>query len=144
MTEPSQELTGINAVARMLDITPRTLRFYEDKGLITPCRVGAIRVYTRREIARMRLILRGKRLGFTLRDIVEFLDLYDADPQHVEQMRALAQRCRQRIDRLAAQQEAIAETLEELEKIEGEALARVAKPVRRRAVPAADAPPREL
>jgi DNA-binding transcriptional MerR regulator len=144
MTEPSQDLTGINQVARMLDITPRTLRFYEDKGLITPCRVGAIRVYTRREIARMRLILRGKRLGFTLRDIVEFLDLYDADPQHVEQMRALAQRCRKRIDRLAAQQEAIAETLEELEKIEREALARVAKPVRRRAVAAADAPPREL
>jgi DNA-binding transcriptional MerR regulator len=144
MTEPSQELTGINQVARMLDITPRTLRFYEDKGLITPCRVGAIRVYTRREIARMRLILRGKRLGFTLRDIVEFLDLYDADPQHVEQMRALAERCRQRIDRLAAQQEAIAETLEELEKIEREALARVAKPVRRRAVAAAAAPPGEL
>ncbi len=144
MTEPSQELTGINQVARMLDITPRTLRFYEDKGLITPCRVGAIRVYTRREIARMRLILRGKRLGFTLRDIVEFLDLYDADPQHVEQMRALAERCRQRIDRLAAQQEAIAETLEELEKIEREALARVVKPVRRRAVAAAAAPPGEL
>lgn len=144
MTEPSQDLTGINDVARMLDITPRTLRFYEDKGLITPCRVGAIRVYTRREIARMRLILRGKRLGFTLRDIVEFLDLYDADPQHVEQMRALAERCRQRIDRLAAQQEAIAETLEELEKIEHEALARVAKPTRRRAVATPDASPREL
>ncbi|TPG54124.1 MerR family transcriptional regulator [Sphingomonas glacialis] len=132
MDEPLEDLTGINAVAEMLDITPRTLRFYEDKGLITPCRVGAIRVYTRREIARMRLILRGKRLGFTLRDIVEFLDLYDADPQHVEQMRALAQRCRQRIDRLAAQQEAIAETLAELEKIEREALERVPKPRRPR------------
>lgn len=142
MKEPMQDLTGINAVARMLDITPRTLRFYEDKGLITPCRVGAIRVYTRREIARMRLILRGKRLGFTLRDIVEFLDLYDADPQHVEQMRALAQRCRQRIDRLAAQQEAIAETLVELEKIEREALARVPKPRRPRAVVRSDAAPR--
>lgn len=127
MNEAVKDLTGINEVARLLDITPRTLRFYEDKGLITPCRVGSTRVYTRREIARMRLILRGKRLGFTLRDIVEFLDLYDADPQHVEQMRALAQRCRQRIDRLAAQQDAIAETMIELEKIEREALARVPK-----------------
>ena len=143
MKEPMQDLTGINEVARMLDITPRTLRFYEDKGLITPCRVGAIRVYTRREIARMRLILRGKRLGFTLRDIVEFLDLYDTDPQHVEQMRALAQRCRQRIDRLAAQQEAIAETLVELEKIEREALARVPKPRRPRVVLSSEAAPRE-
>uniref|UniRef100_UPI0035CB1A37 MerR family transcriptional regulator n=1 Tax=uncultured Sphingomonas sp. TaxID=158754 RepID=UPI0035CB1A37 len=119
------DMTGINEVARMLDITPRTLRFYEDKGLITPCRVGTIRVYTRREIARMRLILRGKRLGFSLRDIVEFLNLYDADPQHVEQMRALAERCRRRIDDLAAQQAAIAETLAELEKIEREALDRI-------------------
>ena len=68
---------------------PRTLRFYEDKGLIEPRRVGTTRVYTRREVGRMQLILRGKRLGFSLRDIQEFLDLYDADPQHVEQMRRL-------------------------------------------------------
>jgi DNA-binding transcriptional MerR regulator len=126
-----QELTGINAVARMLDITPRTLRFYEDRGLITPGRVGTIRVYTKREIARMQLILRGKRLGFTLADITEFLDLYDADPQHVEQMRALAERCRERIDRLDAQREAIAETLGELEKIEAQALERIAGATRK-------------
>lgn len=126
MDTTQQELTGINAVARMLGITPRTLRFYEDRGLITPGRVGTIRVYTRREIARMQLILRGKRLGFTLSDITEFLDLYDADPQHVEQMRALAERCRERIDRLDAQREAIAETLGELEKIEAQALERIA------------------
>jgi DNA-binding transcriptional MerR regulator len=132
MNGVQEDLTGINEVARMLAITPRTLRFYEDKGLITPCRVGAIRVYTRREIARMQLILRGKRLGFSLRDIVEFLDLYDADPQHVEQMRALAERCRQRIDRLAAQQEAIAETLTELMEIERQALERIPAPRRSR------------
>ncbi|WP_242139367.1 MULTISPECIES: MerR family DNA-binding transcriptional regulator [unclassified Sphingomonas] len=126
MDDRQPELTGINEVARMLAITPRTLRFYEDRGLITPGRVGAIRVYTRREIARMQLILRGKRLGFTLSDITEFLDLYDADPQHVEQMRALADRVRQRIDRLDAQRDAIAETLDELEKIEAQALERIA------------------
>ncbi len=125
MNEQQDDLTGINDVARLLDVTPRTLRFYEDQGLITPCRVGAIRVYTRREIARMRLILRGKRLGFSLRDIVEFLDLYDADPQHVEQMRALAERCRRRIDHLVNQRDAIVETVAELEKIEREALERV-------------------
>jgi DNA-binding transcriptional MerR regulator len=74
----------------------------------------------------MQLILRGKRLGFSLRDIEEFLDLYDADPQHVEQMRALAERCRQRIDDLQQQQDAIAQTLAELEKIEAQALERIA------------------
>ena len=125
MTE-QDDLTGINDVARLLNITPRTLRFSEDKGLIAPCRVGTIRVYTRKQIARMQLILRGKRLGFSLRDIEQFLDLYDADPQHVEQMRALAERCRQRIDDLQQQQAAIAQTLEELEKIEAQALERIA------------------
>jgi DNA-binding transcriptional MerR regulator len=134
MTE-QEDLTGINEVARMLDITPRTLRFYEDKGLITPCRVGAIRVYTKRQIARMQLILRGKRLGFSLRDIEEFLDLYDADPQHVEQMRALAERCRQRIELLDRQREAIAETLAELETIERQALERIPRARARRARP---------
>ena len=76
-------------VARTLGVSARTLRFYEDKGLIEPCRIGTTRIYTRRDVARMRLILRGKRLGFSLRDIEEFLGLYDSDPQHVEQMRAL-------------------------------------------------------
>ena len=109
----------------MLGVSARTLRFYEDKGLIEPCRIGTTRVYTRREVARMQLILRGKRLGFTLRDIEEFLDLYDADPQHVEQMRALAEHCRQRIDLLDAQREATVQTRDELEKIEQEALARI-------------------
>src|SRR5579871_5583763 len=84
------ELTGIQQVATELGISARTLRFYEDKGLIEPRRVGTMRIYTRREVGRMQLILRGKRLGFSLRDIKTFLDLYDADPQHLEQMRALS------------------------------------------------------
>jgi DNA-binding transcriptional MerR regulator len=118
VNDRQDDLTGIQEVSRMLGVSARTLRFYEDKGLIEPCRIGTTRVYTRREVARMQLILRGKRLGFTLRDIEEFLDLYDADPQHVEQMRA-------RIDLLDAQREAIVQTRDELEKIEQEALARI-------------------
>ncbi|MEX6999518.1 MerR family transcriptional regulator, partial [Pseudomonas aeruginosa] len=78
MNDRQDDLTGIQEVSRMLGVSARTLRFYEDKGLIEPCRIGTTRVYTRREVARMQLILRGKRLGFTLRDIEEFLDLYDA------------------------------------------------------------------
>ncbi len=120
------DLTGIQEVARTLGVTARTLRFYEDRRLIAPCRVGTTRVYTKREVARMQLILRGKRLGFSLRDIERFLSLYDADPQHVEQMRALADRCRERIDDLCRQREAIAQTLTELEQIETQALDRIA------------------
>ena len=88
---------GIQEVAEYLGVTQRTLRFYEGKGLIDPERVGSTRVYTRRDIGRMQLILRGKRLGFSIREIVEFLDLYDADPDHVEQMARLAERVRERL-----------------------------------------------
>lgn len=92
MTESEEELRGIQEVADFLGITPRTLRFYEDRGLIEPRRIGTVRIYTKRETGRMQLILRGKRLGFSLRDIQEFLDLYEADPQHVEQMKSRADR----------------------------------------------------
>jgi DNA-binding transcriptional MerR regulator len=125
VTEGGEELHGIQAVADSLGVTPRTLRFYEDRGLIEPRRVGTARIYTKRETARMQLILRGKRLGFSLREIQEFLDLYDADPQHLEQMRALATRCRERIGELEAQKAALEQTVEELATIEREALARV-------------------
>lgn len=125
MDAGDQELLGIQEVADSLGITPRTLRFYEDKGLIEPQRVGNARIYTRRETGRMQLILRGKRLGFSLREIKEFLDLYDADPQHLEQMRALAGRCRERIEELEQQRAALDQTLAELAQIEDEALARV-------------------
>ena len=119
------ELHGIQKVAGDLGVTPRTLRFYEDKGLIEPTRVGTTRVYTKREVGRMQLILRGKRLGFTLKDIKQFLDLYDADPQHVEQMRTLAGRARQRADELEQQRHALDLTIAELHQIEREAMERV-------------------
>ncbi|MBA2934725.1 MerR family DNA-binding transcriptional regulator [Sphingomonas sp. CGMCC 1.13654] len=126
MTKDGDELQGIQRVACDLGVTPRTLRFYEDKGLIEPRRVGTTRIYTRREVGRMQLILRGKRLGFSLKDIKQFLDLYDADPQHVEQMKALAGRARQRADELEHQRHALDLTIAELHQIEREALERVA------------------
>jgi DNA-binding transcriptional MerR regulator len=120
-----EELRGIQQISDELGITPRTLRFYEDKGLIEPRRVGTTRIYTKRETGRMQLILRGKRLGFSIREIQQFLDLYDADPQHVEQMKALAARVRLRIGELEQQKDALEETLGELLQIEREALERV-------------------
>ena len=125
MKDVEEHLLGIQEAADALGITPRTLRFYEDRGLIQPKRIGAARVYSRRETARMQLILRGKRLGFSLREIGEFLDLYDADPRHAEQMRRLAERCRERIDDLKAQREALTQTVAELEDIERQATAKL-------------------
>jgi DNA-binding transcriptional MerR regulator len=123
----NEELRGIQDVANSLGVTTRTLRFYEDRGLIEPRRVGTARVYSKRETGRMQLILRGKRLGFSLREIEEFLRLYDADPQHVEQMRVLAERCRERVDELRQQMTALVQTVAELETIEREARERIAK-----------------
>lgn len=118
-------LKGIHEVAELLGITQRALRFYEDKGLIEPQRIGTMRVYSRREIGRVQLILRGKRLGFTIREIKEFLDLYEADPKHVEQMNRLLDRIRERLADLEQQRKALEETVSELRQIEREAVARI-------------------
>ncbi len=116
-----EALRSIQEAAALLGITQRTLRFYEDNGLIAPARIGGSRIYSRRDIARMQLILRGKRLGFSIREIVEFLDLYDADPDQREQTELLLARVRQRIAGLTGQRAAIEETLRELRAIESEA-----------------------
>ena len=97
-------------------------------GYIAPQRIGTTRVYSKREMGRMRLILRGKRLGFSIREIGEFLDLYDADPEQHTQMEALLKRVREKREGLRQQRRAIDETIRELNEIEKEAedyLARV-------------------
>lgn len=114
-------LMTVTELATALGVTPRAVRFYETKGLITPARAGANRVYAHRDHVRMKLILRGKRLGFTLRDIKAFLDLYDADPTHRAQMHALLDTLRRRRAALQEQQAALAETLAELDVLEQQA-----------------------
>ncbi len=111
-------LYTVTALAAELGVTARAIRFYEDKGLIRPSRVGATRVYSHREHGRMQLILRGKRLGFSLREIKEFLDLYDVDPEHDEQKRLLLRGVRDRIRQLRAMSAALTRTLDELQAIE--------------------------
>ena len=118
----SDKLYSVAELAKELGVTTRTLRFYEDRGLIAPRRVGNARIYTRRDRARLILILRGKRLGFSLREIKEYLDLYDFDRGHLEQMRRLALVVDERIARLHAQRQALEETLAELVDIRNQAL----------------------
>jgi DNA-binding transcriptional MerR regulator len=114
---PPDRLFTVTELAAELGVTARTLRFYEDRGLIAPRRLGTTRVYTHRDRARMRLILRGKRLGFSLREIAEYLDLYDADTTHTEQLRALKLAVTSRIAQLEEQRAALDETLAELREI---------------------------
>ncbi len=115
------ELYSVGELARELDITPRALRFYEDKKLIAPRRVGNARVYTRRDRGRLILILRGKRLGFTLREIREWLDLYETDPCQVRQVGALTGVVDERIAILEQKREDIDATIAELRQIAFEA-----------------------
>lgn len=120
--QATARMYSVTELARELGVTPRTLRFYEDKGLLKPQRVGGTRVYLARDRARLILILRGKRLGFSLREINEYLDLYDADPTHRAQIDRLLLLVQDRIQLLEQQREALEETLGELREIEQMAL----------------------
>jgi len=117
-----EKIYSVTELARDLGVTPRTIRFYEDQGLISPQRAGNTRVYTHRDRARMILILRGKQLGFSLRDIKEYLDLYVVDATQTEQVQHLARKARERIDQLESQLQAVKTTLSELKEIERAAL----------------------
>lgn len=112
------KIFSVTELARDLGVTPRTIRFYEDQGLISPQRAGNTRVYTHRDRARMILILRGKQLGFSLRDIKEYLDLYVVDTTQSEQLQHLVKKARERITQLEAQLGAVKTTLSELRDIE--------------------------
>ncbi|MEE9318066.1 MAG: MerR family DNA-binding transcriptional regulator [Rhodospirillales bacterium] len=114
------ETFGIADLAREFDITTRTIRFYEDKGLLAPGREGQRRVYASRDRVRLRLIMRGKRLGFSLDEIRELIDLYDVDPSEVTQLRHFLEKIHQRKEVLTRQQRDISETLDEMARIEAQ------------------------
>jgi DNA-binding transcriptional MerR regulator len=111
----------VTQLAADLGVTARTIRFYEDKGLIVPRRAGSTRVYTVRDRARMILILRGKRLGFSLREIKDYLDLYDVDHTQAEQLRVLRAAVAKRLASLREHYVALKETIAELEDIQRQA-----------------------
>jgi len=116
------DLYSVTELADELGVTPRAIRFYETKGLIKPRRAGTTRVYSNRDRARMLLILRGKRLGFSLADIGEFLDLYDLDPSQMQQLQMLTEKINQRVRELEQQREDLETTLLELYEMRQECL----------------------
>lgn len=123
-----ERLYTIGELAKEHGITTRTIRFYETKELIKPGRKGVARSYSRRDRARLILILRGKNLGFTLEEIKEFLDLRDADPSQQKQTRVLLSRVDERIRELESKQIDIERTLTELRAVRAHCLEYLHKP----------------
>lgn len=108
------ERYSIRDLSDEFDITPRALRFYEDKGLIAPERKGLQRIYNRRDKARISLILRGKRLGFSLAEIRDWLDLYELQDGQIAQAQMLLNASHERMAALVQQREDIEKTIDEL------------------------------
>lgn len=124
-TNQRSQLYSTAKLAAAAGITPRTVRFYESRGLLKPQRAGTMRVFTLADRARLLLILRGKRLGFSLDEINEYLDLYGADPDHNGQLSHVVDKCRERIAVLEGKLQDLQATIKELRHIEHEALSRL-------------------
>jgi DNA-binding transcriptional MerR regulator len=111
---PDRESFSITDLSAEFDVTPRALRFYEDEGLITPHRRGLTRIYSHRDRARLAWILRGKRVGFSLAEIREMIDLYDIGDGRRAQRAVTIERCRTRIAALTDQKRDIDAAIAEL------------------------------
>jgi DNA-binding transcriptional MerR regulator len=138
-TAQHQAVYTITDLAREFNVTTRTIRFYEDQGLLTPVREGRKRVYGNRDRTRLKLILRGKRLGFTLGETRELFDLFDTAQGEEKQLRRFIKILVERRALLKQQQRDIEAVLHEINTAENECLKRLvemeASPWKRRTQP---------
>lgn len=104
----------IGDLSREFGVTLRTLRFYEDKGLLNPKRQGMTRIYNRRDRARLKLVLMGKKVGFSLVEIKEMLDLYDLKDGQETQLKVALEKFQNQIDVLKQQKQDIEQAIDEL------------------------------
>ena len=112
--EVADGLIRIGEMAKTHGVTLRTLRFYEDKGLLAPRREGSRRLYTRRDNARLKLILLGRKVGFPLREVKKMIDLYDPSGSNTRQLKYVLDKSEKQLARLHHQRNAIEEAIGEL------------------------------
>ena len=110
----TDELMTIREMCDAFDVTPRTLRFYEAKELLFPIREGQKRLFTKRDRARLKLILRGKRFGFSLEEIRQLLDLYHMGDQQQTQLARTYEIAQQRLADMESQREELTQAIDEL------------------------------
>lgn len=110
----TQDVMTIREMCEAFEVTPRTLRFYESKELLFPIRQGQKRLFTRRDRGRLKLILRGKRFGFSLEDIRQLLDLYDRGDQQETQLLRTYEIARERLSQMERQRDELNEAIAEL------------------------------
>lgn len=111
----SDDVMTIREMCEAFEVTPRTLRFYEAKELLFPIREGQKRLFTRRDRARLKLILRGKRFGFSLEDIRQLLDLYNMGDQQKTQLAETLKLARQRLNEMVRQRDELGQAIDELQ-----------------------------
>ena len=117
----------ISELAREFGVTTRTIRFYEEKGLITPLREGQKRLFTPADRVRIKLILRGKRIGMTLKECVDFIDMYDPEHNNEDQLHSLVNDVKKRRERLLQQKRDIDAMLAGLDEVQSLCEASLAK-----------------
>lgn len=117
--EKTQKRFTISELSREFDISTRTIRFYEERGFIKPLRSGQRRIYTPADRARIRLILRGKRIGLTLAESVEIIDMYHPGESDSTQLDSLLSRIEKRRDALEQQRKDLDDMLAALDEVEG-------------------------
>lgn len=121
---------SISDLSQEFDITTRTLRFYEEKGLISPQRRGHNRIYSAADKARLKLILRGKRLGLTLEESSDIIAMYDPQTNNKKQLQTLIHKIREKRNHLKQQQKDLALMMLDLSDIEERCLSAMSKPAK--------------
>ena len=111
---PDDGYIRIGDMAREFGITLRALRFYEDKGLLDPKRQGSTRLYTARDVSRLKLIMLGRKIGFSLREVKQIMDLYDPQGSNAKQLRTVVDKSERQLVKLEKQRATLDDSIAEL------------------------------